>query len=129
MLLMETVHPLLVMPRFLLALLLLAWFWPAAAGAATDVRVQDRITALTSSSAAEAVRVAGAIELLLELERNGSSERSSSSSRDLPPHSGGSSPSVRTSRLSDIEALGRQSVVLPRLAHLPYFATPPPHDR
>ncbi|CAN5439522.1 hypothetical protein BH24GEM3_BH24GEM3_18720 [soil metagenome] len=117
------------MPRFLFALLLLASFWPAAARVGTEVHVRDRITPLTSISLAEAVRVAGAIELLLELERNGSSERSSSSSRDLPPHSGGSSPSVRTSRLSDKEALGRQSVVLPRLAHLPYFATPPPHDR
>ncbi|CAN5637796.1 hypothetical protein BH23GEM7_BH23GEM7_24460 [soil metagenome] len=115
------------MPRFLFALLLLAWFWPAAAGAATDVRVQDRITPLTSSSVAEAVRVAGAIELLLELERNGSSERSSSFSLDLPPHGG--SHSAEAPRLIRAEALGRQGIILPRLEHLPYFATAPPFHR
>ncbi|HEV2131017.1 MAG TPA: hypothetical protein VGR27_07940 [Longimicrobiaceae bacterium] len=115
------------MPRFLYVLLLLASFWPAAAGAGTDVRVQDRIAPLPSLEAV--VRAAGGIELLRELERNGSIERSSSSSRDLPPHGGGSSPSARSLRPDGAAALGRQGVVLPRLAHLPYFATAPPLPR
>jgi hypothetical protein len=127
MLLMETVHPLLVMPRFLFALLLLAWFWPAAARVGTEVHVRDRITPLTSLSLAEAVRAAGGIELLLKLERKGSAEGPSSFSLDLPPHGG--SHSAEAPRLIRAEALGRQGIILPRLEHLPYFATAPPFHR
>ncbi len=125
MLLKENVLPLGLMPRFLLALLLLVSLWPAAAGVGMEVRAQDRIAPLTALEAAEPLRAAGGIEILLELERKGSPERSNSSPSDLPP-SGGGSRSAETPRLIHTEMLGRQSIVLPRLDHLPYFATAPP---
>lgn len=127
MLPMESVLPLRFMPRFLFAILLLASFWPAAARMGTEVHVRDRITPLTSLSLAEAVRAAGGIGLLLTLERNGSIEGPRSFSLDLPPHGG--FRSAETPRLIRAEALGRQGIILPRLEHLPYFATAPPLHR
>jgi hypothetical protein len=111
------------MNRIFCALLLAVALWPAGAGVDGEARAQDALAPL-GAAAPEAALPAAGFEAAGEAERRTTEERP-----PVIPFHGRAVVRPPALRLPSSEALRRASVVLPRLDHLPYFATAPPSPR